>query len=357
MFVVRPARLDDLDALYDLAQKKAFGMTTFPKSREQLQEKLEDSIAAFSGEPDLSKKSSYLLLLEDLETGAIAGTSAIIVGIGLDKPFYSYRILHHTQESTDPPVRVDTELLQLSNDFVGAAEVATLFLSPDYRTEKYKNAKLGKLLAKSRYMLMAAHKDRFPEKAVAEIRGWVDENYNSPFWDAIGRHFFQIDFHEADDINGQGNSQFIADLMPKSPIYTALLPEAARAVIGRPNDGAVPAARLLEKEGFRFSGAVDIFDAGPLLDAHIETITTVRSSKPGELAGTVEGGGDKHEHIAANPKLDNFRVVATSVVEAGTGLWLPELAAKALEVNVGDQMLYVDLELDSSTRRRWGKKA
>ncbi|WP_262694589.1 arginine N-succinyltransferase [Kordiimonas aquimaris] len=357
MFVVRPARLNDLDALVELAEKKAFGMTTFPKSREQLKDKLEDSVSAFSGAADFGQKTSYLLLLEDMKTGAIAGTSAIIVGIGLDKPFYSYRILHHTQESVDPPVRVDTELLQLSNDFVGAAEVATLFLSPDYRTEEYKNAKLGKLLAKSRYLLMAAHRERFPEKAVAEIRGWVDDDHNSPFWDAIGRHFFQIPFHEADDINGQGNSQFIADLMPKSPIYTALLPDAAKAVISRPNDGAVPAARLLEKEGFRFSGAVDIFDAGPLLDAPIDTITTVRSSKTGVLGGTVEGGTDQHQHLAANPSLDTFRVTVTNVVEAGTGLWLPETAAKALETKVGDDILYVDLELGGGGKSRWGVKS
>lgn len=354
MFVVRPARLDDLDGLTKLAQKKAFGMTTFPSSKELLEEKLADSVDAFSGPADFSKKTSYLLLLEDMKTGDIIGTSAIIVGIGLDRPFYSYRILHHTQESHEPKVRVDTELLQLSNDFVGAAEVATLFLDPKYRTEEYRSAKLGKLLARSRYLLMATHPERFPAKAVAEIRGWVDDNFNSPFWDAIGRHFFNLDFKEADEINGQGNSQFIADLMPKSPIYTNLLPDEAKAVIGRPNDGAVPAARLLEKEGFRFSGAVDIFDAGPLLDVHIESIATVRSCRSGSLAGTVDGGEHDHKHLAANPKLDGFRVVATSVVEAGSGLWLPSSAAKALGADEGDEIHYVDLELAASSKSQWG---
>lgn len=344
MFVVRPARLDDLEGLKRLARVKAPGMTTFPSGEEQLGARLEESISAFSNPVDLGKKSNYLLVLEELESGKIIGTSALIVGIGLDKPFYSYRILHHTQTSKEPPIRVDTELLQLSNDFVGATEVATLFLDPDYRTEAFKPAKLGKLLAKARYLLMAAHMERFPDTVVAEIRGWVDENGNSPFWDAIGRYFFHLDFHEADDINGQGNSQFISDLMPKFPIYTTILPKDAQDVIGRPHDGAVPAAKLLEREGFRFSGAVDIFDAGPLLDARIDTIATVRNSLEGTLAGSVEGGGGDHNHLAANVALDNFRVVATNVVEGTSGLWLPEAAASALEVSEGSLIRYVDLE-------------
>lgn len=347
MFVVRPARLDDLEGLVRLARVKAPGMTTFPSNEDQLKERLELSEAAFSGPADLGQKSNYLLVLEEVETGKIVGTSALIVGIGLDKPFYSYRIIHHTQTSKEPPIRIDTELLQLSNDYVGATEVATLFLDPEYRTEQYRPAKLGKLLAKARYLLMAAHRSRFPDLVVAEIRGWVDEQGNSPFWDAIGRHFFNLDFYEADDINGQGNSQFISDLMPTFPIYRAILPEAAQDVIGRPHDGAVPAAKLLEREGFHFSGAVDIFDAGPLLDARVDLIATVRNSLEGTLAGSVEGGHADHHHLAANVSLDNFRVVATSVVEGTSGLWLPESAAKALEVSEGDAVRYVSLDIDA----------
>ena len=350
MFVVRPARLDDLEGLVRLAHVKAPGMTTFPSDEDQLKERLELSEAAFGSRSDLGEKRNYLLVLEEVETGKIIGTSALIVGIGLDKPFYSYRIIHHTQTSKEPEVRVDTELLQLSNDFTGATEVATLFLDPGYRTEEFKSAKLGKLLAKARYLLMAAHRERFPEVVVAEIRGWVDDKGNSPFWDAIGRHFFNLDFYEADDINGAGNSQFISDLMPTFPIYKAILPQEAQDVIGRPNDGAVPAAKLLEREGFRFSGAVDIFDAGPLLDARVDMIATVRSSTEGTLAGSVEGGHTDHHHLAANVSLENFRVVATSVVEGTSGLWIPEGAASALQVGEGDTIRYVSLDIDETGR-------
>lgn len=344
MFVVRPARLDDLDGVMTLGRERAAGMTTFPRNESQWKERLEASVHAFQADPKVDEKLNYLLLAEDTDTGAIVGTSALIVGIGLDQPFYSYRILHHTQVSSNPPIRKDTELLQLSNEFVGATEVATLFLHPEYRKEQYRAAKLGKLLAKSRYMFMAAHIDRFPKQVVAEIRGWVDDKGNSPFWDAIGHHFFGLDFHEADDINGNGNSQFISDLMPKFPIYTALLPQAARDVIARPHEGAAPAARLLEKEGFRFSGAVDIFDGGPTLDAPIDSITTVRNSKAGELGGTVDAKGGELVHLAANPSLENFGVTLTNVVEGGSGLWIPEDAADLLKVKAGDTIHYAEID-------------
>jgi len=345
MFVVRPARLNDLDGLMKLAGKTGTGLTTLPAHKPALQKKIEESIHAFSVQKNGLEKLNYLLILEDLETGAICGTSALIVGVGLDKPFYSYRILHQTQLSHEPKMRVDTELLQLSNDFVGAAEVATLFLDPDYRRDK-----LGKLLSKARYMFMAAHPERFPDTIISELRGWVDENNQSPFWEAIGRHFFGMDFITADEINGRGNSQFISDLMPKFPIYTALLPESARAVIGQPHKDGVPAKRLLEKEGFRFSGAVDIFDGGPEMEVHKRAIWTSRKSKEGALGGTVEGQGSDPKHIVANPELDSFRVVLTNVVEGASGLWLPQEAADALGLKEGDAVRYSPIDrADSDT--------
>jgi arginine N-succinyltransferase len=339
MYVVRPARLNDLDGLFALAEKTGTGLTTLPAHKPALQQKIEESIEAFSGAADTSRRSAYLLVLEELETGAVCGTSALIAGVGLDKPFYSYRLLHQTQVCHDPEMRIDTELLQLSNDFVGATEMATLFLDPDHRKPK-----LGKLLSKARYILMAAHSERFSDTVIAEIRGWIGKDGSSPFWEAIGRHFFGMDFETADEINGRGNSQFIADMMPKFPIYTSLLSESAREVIGKPHDGARPAIKLLENEGFRFSGAVDIFDGGPAMEAHKRGIWTSRKSREGVLGGTVEGAGHDPQHLVANPKIDNFKVTLSNVVEGDTGLWLTVQAAKALELEAGDPVRFGPVE-------------
>jgi len=338
MFVVRQAKRDDLGRLMDLARKTGAGMTTFPEDEGVLSAKIEDSIEAFAAKPeDLEKmKTGYLLVLEEPENQQIVGTSAILTGIGLDKPFYSYRILHQTQVSKEPEMRMDTELLNLSNDFVGASEIATLFLHPDYRV-----GQLGKLLAKARYLLIASYPERFSDKMIAEIRGWVNAHDESPFWEAIGRHFFGMDFDKADEINAVGNSQFIADLMPKFPVYTALLPEEAQSVIGKPHENAAPAKRLLEKEGFRFSGAVDIFDGGPTMEAHKRGIWSVRKSVAETLGGIVDGASHDPKHLIAKTDIDDFRVVLSNAVDTSSGLWVPSDAAKALNAKNGDALRYV----------------
>ncbi len=339
MKVIRQVEARDIDGLYAMAIKAGTGLTTLPPDRDALNEKIEASIGAFASKDGLDQKHTYFLVLEDLENGKVIGTSALVAGVGLDKPFYSYRLFHLTQVSHRPEMRVDTEMLQLSNDYVGASEIATLFLDPEYR-----GGTNGRFLAKARYLLLAAHSDRFSETIISEIRGWVDENEQSPFWDAVGRHFFGMDFKEADEINGRGNSQFISDMMPKFPIYTGLLPQSARDVIGKPHDKARAAINLLEKEGFHFAGAVDIFDGGPALEVHKSAITTVRNSFGGPLAGTVAGEGQKADHLVCNASLKDFCVVLTNVVDTNSGLWLPEKAAEVLRVSAGDEILCAPLD-------------
>ena len=67
---------------------------------------------------------------------------------------------------------------------------------------------------------------RFGEQVLAELRGVIDDDGNSPFWDAIAGRFFDMSFPEADDFNAIHGTRFIADLMPRTPIYVALLTEA-----------------------------------------------------------------------------------------------------------------------------------
>ncbi len=114
---------------------------------------------------------------------------------------------------------------------------------------------------------------------MAELRGVVDEAGNSPFWDALGGKFFGMGFRQADEFNAIHGHQFIADLMPKHPIYTAMLPDSARAVIGAPHLSGRAALRMLEKEGFVYDGYVDIFDAGPTVHARTDAIRTIATRR------------------------------------------------------------------------------
>ncbi|GER08057.1 arginine N-succinyltransferase [Iodidimonas muriae] len=336
MLLLRPVRAADLSDLYELSLSTGGGLTTLPADRDVLAAKIALSEASFHSGSDALEDAYYLFALEDLARGKVVGTSGIFASVGQSKPFYSYRILKLTQVSHQPDMKVDTQLLQLVNDYAGATELGTLFLHPDYR-----KGHAGALLSKARYLMLAACPGRFSEKVMAEIRGWTDENGQSPFWDAIGRHFFGMDFQEADHINGMGNNQFIADLMPKFPIYTNLLPQEAQDVIGKPHDGARGAVRLLMDEGFRNAGAVDIFDGGPCFEVPRHDIRTLRKARSVRIGaiGTLDVSPGSVSLVAV-ADMPDFRIIATHMSEMNEEqVAIGQEAANALSVKEGDALL------------------
>jgi arginine N-succinyltransferase len=156
---------------------------------------------------------------------------------------------------------------------------------------------------------MAAAPERFSENVLAELRGVVDESGRSPFWECLGRHFFRMDFTEADRLSATTDNQFILDLMPKYPIYVDLLPPEAREVIGRCHSEGVGAYKLLQWEGFQFDRTVDIFDGGPLVAAQRRHIRTIQESRLVTVSpGDVEGDTASRQGIVSSNALPDFRV-------------------------------------------------
>lgn len=284
-YLMRPSRLDDFDALMQLAENSGTGFTSLPVNEELLRSRLEKSTKAFAGklgEPDYGK---YLMMMEDLETNDVVGCSAVKCGAGVTAPFFNYRIITVAQASHAAGKRFDMDALILTNEFVGYTEVGTLFLKAEHR-----GGGAGRLAAQSRYLLMATSPERFGGRVLAELRGVTDQNGNTPFWNCLGAHFFRMSFQEADYLSAISDNQFILDLMPKYPIYIDLLPEEGRQAIGRCHYEGVGAMKLLEWEGFRFERTVDIFDGGPLVSADVSNIRTINESRIVTVAsGTPDG--------------------------------------------------------------------
>jgi len=268
---VRPVRAEDLAALIDLAHLAGGGMTNLPPDRATLAEKIAWSEASLAKDLAAPENEFYMVVLED-GAGQVIGTASLYSRLGAVWPFYSYKASRVTHVSRDLGRTFSTQVLHLVNDFDGASEVGGLFLHPQARS-----GGLGQLLARSRYLFIALHRARFGERVVAELRGWVEAGV-SPFWEAVGGPFFGGDFAEADLYNAVHGNQFIADLMPRYPIYTSMLPVAAREAIGRAHSGSVPALRLLAAEGFVDDGYCDIFDAGPTVHIRTEAIRTIREA-------------------------------------------------------------------------------
>ena len=200
---------------------------------------------------------------------------------------------------------------------------------------------LGVLLARSRYLFIRANRERFAGKMVAELRGVIDADGGSPFWDAIAGRFFGMGFKEADAFNGAHGTQFIADLMPKTPIYTAMLSDEALAVMRRPHPSGEAAMRMLEREGFINDGYVDIFDGGPTMSVPTDQIRALREARELTLAGTDEAeGGEKM--LLARGRLEDFVSGFGRVRSGNDGTAILDPASAAvLGLEPGDAFLAV----------------
>src|SRR5437660_4864807 len=273
MFFVRPIARDDLPAVFTLSERSGAGLTTLPANRERLSARIDRSLASFAGTADRGD-ACYMFALVDTSDGRVAGISAIEAAVGLTEPWYNYHVGTLVHASRALGVYTVASTLFLLNDHTGHSEVCSLFLDQAYRIGKN-----GALLSKSRLLFIAEFAHLFAAKVIAELRGKLDDNGLSPFWEGLGRHFFAMEYSTADYLTGIGQKAFIAELMPKHPVYANLLPVSARDAIGAVHADTAAARSILEQEGFRYEGYVDIFDAGPTLECFRDTIDAVRRSQ------------------------------------------------------------------------------
>jgi arginine N-succinyltransferase len=329
-FIIRPAREDDLQPLYEMAKLTGGGFTNLPPEKPALKAKIERSAQAFARSDDSLSDELFVLVLENLETQEVRGTCQIFTQVGQRWPFYSYRIGTVTKHSEALDRTFRAEILSLVNDLEGATEVGGLFLHPGERA-----GGLGMLLARSRYLFIAMHRARFADRILAELRGVIDEAGGSPFWDGVAGRFFGMNFQQADEFNAIHGNQFIADLMPKHPIYTAMLSESARSVIGLPHPSGRAAMRMLEHEGFAFENYIDIFDGGPTMTARTDHVLTVRGSQTSRVVGITEGG---EPSIVACGRLSDFRACHARLGAAADGVTIDAKSAVALAIEAGAEI-------------------
>jgi len=342
MFIVRPARADDLDALQKLSSEAGVGMTSLSIDRERLQEKIAFSLVSFATELDAIREEMYLFLMEDSVNGRIAGSCAIENGVGLSQPSYTFKILRLTHSSMELERYEPVEALQMVEEYRGNTEIATLFLSPGYRRDQN-----GQFLSRSRFLFMADFPERLDNRVFAEMRGSQDERGHSVFWESLGRHFIHMDFSKADYLSSLGSYQFIADLMPKHPVYIRLLPEAAQKVIGKTHESTRPALKLLEREGFRYEGYVDVFDAGPTVHCPLDQIRTVRDSTKDIVGKIVDSlAVESPSYLISNCRLGEYRIGRGKLYLHPEGtVHLESELARALRVETGDRVRYMPMDV------------
>jgi arginine N-succinyltransferase len=291
--------------LLDLAREAGDGFTNLPADLTSLEKRLEESGRALKSS-EVRKRGAAIVLLAELD-GDIVASGMIFPQIGLDTPFYSYRLIRQTFVSDAARRRTRQVILHLANDFDGQCEVGGLMVSARARGRG-----VGQLIARARYLFIEAHREWFGTTVIAELRGYQDEAGRSPVWDAIGRQFYDMEFAEADRLGATEGNRFIADLHPCHPIYVSMLPTAAQHALGRCHGDGEGALELLLREGFSAGDYVDIFDGGPTLVARIDDLRSVKGARR-STAGATQAPGEGRACLVAAGEADRFRAIVAEL--------------------------------------------
>lgn len=341
MKIIRPITAADFSALHDIAVESGIGFTSLPVNDELLQRKIRRAETSFSKSVTEPGDESYLFVMEDTDTGEVVGTSGIEAAVGVDDAFYHYHLSKVVHASRELKIHNTVEILTFCNDYTGVTEICTLFLR-----EQARGGITGRFLSKVRFLFMMEHRERFAETVIAEMRGVSDENGRSPFWEWLEEHFFSMDFPTADYLTGIGNKVFIAELMPKYPIYVSLLSKEAQAVIGQVHRKTRPALQMLQEEGFSCRGYVDIFDAGPTVEANLSHIRTAQASRKLPVIIDDAAAANGQTCYIINTSVENFRAVATemAVNEEQQVAVLSQATATALNISEGDAIRFAPVK-------------
>ena len=341
MFLIRPIAQADLPAMEALAAASPIGMTSLPADRAALRARIEASEQAFAATPTLPHDGQYWFVLEDLTQHQVVGMSGLKSAAGFQTPFYSFRNEMLIHASAEMGVNNRIHALSLCHDLSGASLLHGFYLHPEHA-----RTPLADLLSRARLLFIATHRPHFADTVISEMIGVTRADGTSPFWDAVGRVFFGLDYAEAERICGVNGHKFIAELMPQHPLYVPLLSAEAQACLGQAGEAAQLAYRILKDEGFESENYIDIFDGGPTLHAKTAHIPSIAHSQLYPLNERPAAcTTPPQSYLLAHGESEDFRCVLGSVCHDGhTLLAEPDLFA-ALRCQVGDQVRAVPFNL------------
>lgn len=317
-YFIRPIASGDARGLLDMIEQSSGGLSSLQPRLDFLKDYIETSEKSFAGYYPLETPHKYLLGMFAQKSGQLIGCSAVKTQIGIQSPFINFDLVG------DGPDQV----LRPSSRFKGATEVGSLFLHPDYR-----DSGLGRYLAKVRYHLISAEPWRFGDMVIAELRGICGKG-GSPLYDHLFEYKLDQSFLEADAEYFDRNPLSLGDIVPIGDVPTYDFPIEVKMSLAQPNPSGIGAMRLLQNEGFIFSGTIDLFDAGPIMSVHRDTIRTIMQSKSLPCLSATQLL-DAQEGLISVGTVADFRAVVCPAAELDRGILLPQNALTALGVKPG----------------------
>lgn len=319
MFQLRAALLSDLDDLFQLSQLVTF--INLPPDKSIIESKIKSSLRSFITPSKTLSDNYYLFVLEDSELKKVIGASMIHAQHGTeDEPHFYLTVGQENKFSSTINTGFIHGTLKLGLDFDGPTEIGGLILSPDYRKN---NLKLGKQLSYIRFLYMALHQDKFKKVVHSELMPPFDRDGRSPLWEAIGRRFMNMEYHDA-DVLSRSNKEFILSLFPSDTIYETLLPIDARNAIGKVGHDTLPVKKMLESIGFYYTNEVDPFDGGPHYRADLLDIKPVKDCFSCQLVVGSVDAGDMFLIKLSPPDEPLFKAICAQGRKDGNKLYLEE---------------------------------
>lgn len=330
--VIRLAAPSDLPGVMALAAMTGPGFTTLPEDEAQLAGLVSNSMAAAKGAAGV-----VLLILEERSSGKIAGCAAVKRG-GQKRPgFANFRMSYDNAGAA--------ETLRVCDDYADLTEIGGLFVHPGFRDKG-----VGKALARSRYLYLATTPHSFGTRVFAELRGVIDENGASPFFDAVCAPWLGISFAQADLMCAKGDNERLVAELPAAPITIASLPDDAKAAMGDCHASGAPARAMLAAEGFRFEGVIDLLDGGALLTAPTTALTSLRRASLATIE-TIANPPPGEDFLFATTDPAGFRCVSGRGILAGQSVLCDEGVRDALNVGDGAVIRAVSMTSQAPARK------
>ncbi len=238
------------------------------------------------------------------EPAVLLGALRLRRAVGLAWPRVWYHVGCTVHAASELGLFHRQRTLMLGHDHTGASELADIAVN-HHQLPLAEQAAILHLLVQTALLLVARDRGHYARRLIAELPGPRDSAGQSPFWQGLGRHFYAGDKPSAGAAHGcsQGGDwrSHVAALLPRQPIYTSFLPEAAQAAIAQTHASALLLREVLEQAGLRYSHHVNIEDAGPVLEAPTDDLATVRCGRRWQLTPASPGGGTAFVVLADGP--------------------------------------------------------
>lgn len=350
MFIVRPAASADIPALLELASGLTQGVHTIAKTATAIERAVELSERSFASQIDIAGEECYLFVLEKVLENAnsnqIIGSAAISATAGSNGTFFCFRNDVLQQVSRDLNISHSVHALTLCADLTSYSQLSSFFVRRDHQSHPE-----AALLSRARLMFAACFPERFNDHFFVSLAGYTDAHGHSPFWEALGRKFFKMDFLEAEhQVNGARNRTLIVELMPHYPVYVPLLSGDAQAAMGQVHPESEVPFNLLAQEGFAADEFIDIFDGGPILQANkyalnsfVHGIKLRVEAVQAELQTELPGSHVKY--LIATIRSSDFRatIITCAALELQQTVGLSMAVLQQLKLSAGDFVLCVQL--------------